>query len=77
MFQSAGGVEAGGRNATVPGGRGEPERGGSQQTQGPAGVGYPAGEQAHQDSPAGEQGAPGSSRGAPGSGVPAGLLLSV
>ena len=67
MFQSAGGVEAGGRNATVPGGRGEPERGGSQQTQGPAGVGYPAGEQAHQDSPAGEQGAAGGSGGAPGS----------
>ena len=74
MFQSAGGVEAGGRNATVPGGRGEPERGGSQQTQGPAGVGYPAGEQAHQDSPAGEQGAAGGSGGAPGSAVQSQLV---
>ena len=67
MLQGTGGVEAGGRHATVPGGRGEPERGGPQQTEGPAGVGHPAGEQAHQDSAAGEQGAPGGSRGASGS----------
>ena len=66
MLQSTGGVEAGGRHATVPGGRGEPERGCAQQTSGPAGVGDPAREQAYQDSPAGEQGAAGGFRGAPG-----------
>ena len=66
MLQGTGGVEAGGRHATVPGGRGEPERGGPQQAQGPAGVGDPAGEQTHQDSPAREQGAEGGSGGTPG-----------